>query len=76
MNAMTKIELDPEADRALHATLARQRAAFLRNGPPTLKQRRRDLVKLKEAIVVRKDAFVASLDIDFGHMRARSLLCF
>ena len=42
MNAMTKIELDP-TDRALHATLARQRAAFLRNGPPTLKQRRRDL---------------------------------
>jgi coniferyl-aldehyde dehydrogenase len=70
MNAMTKIELDPEADRALHATLARQRAAFLRNGPPTLKQRRRDLVKLKEAIVVRKDAFVAALDTDFGH-RAR-----
>ena len=70
MNAMTKIELDPEADRALHATLARQRAAFLRNGPPTLKQRRRDLVKLKEAIVVRKDAFVAALDADFGH-RAR-----
>ena len=70
MNAMTKLELDPEADRALHATLARQRAAFLRNGPPTLKQRRRDLVKLKEAIVVRKDAFVAALDTDFGH-RAR-----
>ena len=40
MNAMTKIELNSDADRALHTTLALQRAAFLRDGPPTLKQRR------------------------------------
>ena len=59
-----------EADRALHATLALQRAAFLRDGPPTLKQRRGDLTKLKQAILARQDAFVAALDADFGH-RAR-----
>ena len=70
MNAMTKIELNPGADRALQATLARQRAAFLRDGPPTLKQRRGDLMKLKEAILARQDEFVAALDADFGH-RAR-----
>jgi coniferyl-aldehyde dehydrogenase len=70
MNAMTKMEPNPGADRALHATLALQRAAFLRDGPPTLKQRRANLVKLKEAILARRDAFVASLDADFGH-RAR-----
>jgi coniferyl-aldehyde dehydrogenase len=35
-----------------------------------LKQRRHDLIKLKEAILARQDAFVAALDADFGH-RAR-----
>ena len=70
MNATNKTVLTPGADRALQATLALQRAAFLRDGPPTLKQRRRDLTKLKEAILARKDAFVAALDADFGH-RAR-----
>ena len=59
-----------DASRALHDTLARQRAAFLRDGPPTLKQRRADLKKLKDAILARHDAFVAALDADFGH-RAR-----
>jgi coniferyl-aldehyde dehydrogenase len=58
------------SDRDLHATLALQRAAFLRDGPPTLKQRRADLVKLKEAILARQETFVAALDADFGH-RAR-----
>ena len=70
MNAMTNIELNPGADRALQATLLRQRAAFLRDGPPTLKQRRGDLLKLKEAILARQDEFVAALNADFGH-RAR-----
>jgi coniferyl-aldehyde dehydrogenase len=65
-----KLVPTPEADRALVDTLALQRAAFLRDGPPTLKQRRLDLTKLKEAILARQDAFVAALDADFGH-RAR-----
>jgi coniferyl-aldehyde dehydrogenase len=59
-----------DADTALRATLALQRAAFLRDGPPTLKQRRADLKKLKDAILARHDAFLAALDADFGH-RAR-----
>ena len=63
-------ETVPSSDRDLHATLALQRAAFLRDGPPTLKQRRADLVKLKEAILARQETFVAALDADFGH-RAR-----
>ena len=70
MNATNKRVPTPDADRALHATLALQRAAFLRDGPPTLKQRRGDLKKLKEAILARQDAFVTALDADFGH-RAR-----
>jgi coniferyl-aldehyde dehydrogenase len=75
MNAMTKIELNPETDRALHATLAMQRAAFLRDSPPSLNQRRADLKKLKQALLARQDEFVAALDADFGHRsRQESLM--
>ena len=70
VSATSKIVTAVEADRALDATLAVQRAAFLRDGPPTLKQRRGDLMKLKQAILARQDGFVAALDADFGH-RAR-----
>ena len=59
-----------KTDRDLHVTLELQRAAFLRDGPSTLKQRRNDLTKLKQAILARQDEFVAALDADFGH-RAR-----
>ena len=59
-----------DADTALRATLALQRAAFLRDGPPSLQQRRADLKKLKDAILARHDSFLAALDADFGH-RAR-----
>jgi coniferyl-aldehyde dehydrogenase len=76
MNATNKTVLTPGADRALHATLALQRAAFLRDGPPTLKQRRGDLRKLKEAILARQDAFVAALDADFGHRARQESLMF
>jgi len=64
MTVTTKTDYD------LHSTLALQRAAFLRDGPPTLKQRRDDLTKLKQAILARQDKFVAALNADFGH-RAR-----
>jgi coniferyl-aldehyde dehydrogenase len=70
MNAANEKVPAPGAGRAMQATLALQRAAFLRDGPPTLKQRRDDLTKLKEAILARQDEFVAALDADFGH-RAR-----
>lgn len=59
-----------DTDSGLTAILARQRAAFLRDGPPSLKERRSDLRALKEAILAREDDFVAALDQDFGH-RAR-----
>ncbi|HWM30976.1 MAG TPA: coniferyl aldehyde dehydrogenase [Methyloceanibacter sp.] len=71
MNAVTKKEPTP----GLHDTLARQRAAFLRDGAPTLQQRRADLTKLKQAILARQDAFIAALDADFGHRsRQESLM--
>ncbi len=67
MNAATKMAPTSDTDRALLATLALQRTAFLRDGPPTLSQRRADLTKLKDAILARRDEFVAALDADFGH---------
>ena len=58
----------------LTATLERQRVAFLRDGPPTLKQRRHDLMRLKDALLARQDAFVAALNTDFGHRAKQETL--
>ena len=70
MSTTNKIVKTVDADRALDGTLALQRAAFLRDGAPSLAERRRDLTKLKEALLARKEEFIAALDVDFGH-RAR-----
>jgi coniferyl-aldehyde dehydrogenase len=47
--------------------LARQRAAFLREGPPPLQERRADLKKLRAALLARRAAIERALDADFGH---------
>jgi coniferyl-aldehyde dehydrogenase len=47
--------------------LAAQRAAFLRDGPPTLGRRRADLKKLRAAILARRNEIEAALNADFGH---------
>ena len=55
--------------------LERQRAAFLREGPPSLAARRRDLMRLKDAVLARQEEFVTALNADFGHRaRQESLL--
>ncbi|KQU91709.1 aldehyde dehydrogenase [Variovorax sp. Root318D1] len=51
----------------LPATLAAQRAAFLRDGPPTLAQRKADLAKLRAAVLARKADIDRALCADFGH---------
>jgi coniferyl-aldehyde dehydrogenase len=51
----------------LSGLLARQRAAFLRNGPPSLAQRRAHLKKLRAALLARRGDLEAALDADFGH---------
>jgi coniferyl-aldehyde dehydrogenase len=60
-------KLPIHTNSGLTATLARQRAAFLRDGPPPLAERRRDLLTLKDAILARQEDFVAALNADFGH---------
>jgi coniferyl-aldehyde dehydrogenase len=53
--------------RAPDQILARQRAAFLRDGPPSFRQRRADLKKLRAALLARRVEIERSVDADFGH---------
>jgi coniferyl-aldehyde dehydrogenase len=52
---------------ALAGLLARQRAAFLRAGAPSLAERRAHLRKLRAAVIARRGKLEAALDADFGH---------
>lgn len=52
-------------DNSLTDILSRQRAAFLREGPPTLSARKDDLLKLKNAVRARLPEFEKSLNSDF-----------
>jgi len=52
---------------ALSNRLARQRAAFLRDGPPSLAERRANLKKLRAALLARRSRLEAAVDADFGH---------
>jgi coniferyl-aldehyde dehydrogenase len=54
-------------DDGLNALLSGQRSAFLREGPPTLAQRRSDLKKLKEALLAHREGFITAINADFGH---------
>jgi coniferyl-aldehyde dehydrogenase len=51
----------------LRATLGRQRAAFLKDGPPTLEQRRADLARLRAAVRDKADAVAEAISADFGN---------
>jgi len=55
------------ADRRLNQILAHQRTAFLRDGPPSLSQRRADLKKLRRIILARQSEIEDVLNADFGH---------
>lgn len=57
-----------DANKArLGSMLAEQRAAFLRDGPPPLAQRKADLTKLKKALLARREEIARAVDADFGH---------
>jgi coniferyl-aldehyde dehydrogenase len=51
----------------LAALLGAQRGAFLRDGSPSLAQRRADLSKLKKALIDRRGAIETAIESDFGH---------
>ncbi|MDU0308358.1 coniferyl aldehyde dehydrogenase [Rhizobium sp. 10PS4] len=63
MNATANIT---EANR-LGSLLAGQRAAFLREGAPSLAQRRADLAKLRAALIGHRKAIEDAINADFGH---------
>ncbi|WP_374547212.1 aldehyde dehydrogenase family protein, partial [Rhodoblastus sp.] len=63
MNAVTAID----ADHRLDQILGDQRAAFLRDGPPSLGQRRAALKKLRGAVISRRREIEDALHADFGH---------
>jgi coniferyl-aldehyde dehydrogenase len=54
----------------LSSILADQREAFLREGAPTLAKRRADLLKLKNAILVRRRDYETAINADFGRRPA------
>lgn len=58
---------DALASPDLAEILGYQRAAFLREGPPTLAARKADLKKLRAAILAHRDRIERALDADFGH---------
>lgn len=67
---------EPIQTQDLAASLARQRAAFLRDGPPTLTQRRADLSRLRKTLIESRDAIEAALSADFGHRSSHETTMF
>jgi len=68
----TMSELNPQSasrsDRErFRDILAVQRAAYLREGAPSLTQRRGDLKKIKAALLARRSAIEEAINTDFGH---------
>jgi len=47
--------------------LARQRAAFLRDGPPSARARKESLARLKQLLAGHQAEFIAAISADFGH---------
>ena len=62
--ALTKT---PEIPTKMRATFDAQRAAFLRAGAPSLRERRADLEKLRSAIGKSTDRLAAAISADFGN---------
>lgn len=55
-----------DADR-LAPILSVQRESFLRDGPPSLGQRRDDLTKFRKALIEHRSEIEVAVDADFGH---------
>lgn len=63
---MNAIANTTDADR-LGTLLAAQRTAFLRDGAPSLAQRRADLVRFRAALIGHRKAIEGAINADFGH---------
>jgi coniferyl-aldehyde dehydrogenase len=58
------------SEPSIQAILEQQRAAFMREGAPSLAQRRADLLRLKQALLARRAQFEAAAQADFGNRSA------
>ncbi len=67
MSEMSEFHGGPIGDAEPADLLARQRAAFLAAGPPSLAQRRAALEALRRALLARRSAILAAICADFGH---------
>lgn len=54
----------------LSGILSKQREGFLRDGPPTLAERKADLTKLKTAVLAQRRVIEKALNADFGNRSA------
>lgn len=75
---MTMLETpqDKDASDDSRRKLLRQREAFLREGAPSLSQRRADLDRLWRALLARRSEIETALDSDFGHRSAHETTMF
>jgi coniferyl-aldehyde dehydrogenase len=60
-------EIVTDTRASLMGILERQRAAFVRRGPPSLDQRRQNLMKLKKLLRDRQADIIRAINDDFGH---------
>jgi coniferyl-aldehyde dehydrogenase len=67
-------ESKPSVDEQLRALLERQRAAFLRDGPPDYQTRRAHLRKLLQMILDHQDQICSAIRDDFGGRSERESL--
>lgn len=71
MQALRRESQPSVVDEQLRAALERQRAAFLRDGPPSYQQRRQHLQLLLRMVVDHQDQIVAAIRDDFGGRSVR-----
>ncbi len=68
MSVVSVAEARPDVgSQAMQETLARQREAFLKAGPPTLQERRADLRRLRRAIKNNAERIALEISGDFGN---------
>ncbi|MFB2607406.1 coniferyl aldehyde dehydrogenase, partial [Rhizobium phaseoli] len=73
MNIVSPITFDTSPD-AMKALLARQRASFLKEGPPDIATRIDRIDRVIALLVDHKDAIAAALSADFGSRSVKASL--
>lgn len=61
------VTLETSSPAALDSVLARQRAAFLAAGSPSVHARKAALARLRSAVIANRDDLEAAVSADFGH---------